>query len=98
MNSDLQRASLENIATILKAAGSDLNHIIKATIYLTSMENFAPMNEVYAEVEHFEFGLLNDTETCSFIFPSFLKQARCLLERASVLPLFRWEPISRWNA
>jgi len=55
------RASLENIATILKAAGSDLKHIIKATIYLTSMENFAPMNEVYAEF--FEAGKM-PARTC----------------------------------
>ncbi|THV01427.1 Endoribonuclease L-PSP [Dendrothele bispora CBS 962.96] len=44
------RAALENIAVVLKAAGSGLEHIVKANIYLTNMErDFGPMNEVYAE-------------------------------------------------
>ncbi|KAJ4002249.1 Endoribonuclease L-PSP [Lentinula boryana] len=44
------RAALENIAIVLKAAGSDLNCIVKANIYLTNMaRDFGPMNEVYAE-------------------------------------------------
>ncbi|KAF9074931.1 Endoribonuclease L-PSP [Rhodocollybia butyracea] len=38
------RAALENIAVILKAAGSGLEHIVKANIYLTNMpRDFAPM-------------------------------------------------------
>ncbi|KAF5368331.1 hypothetical protein D9758_002154 [Tetrapyrgos nigripes] len=44
------RTALENIAVVLKAAGSGLEHIVKANIYLTDMaRDFAPMNEVYAE-------------------------------------------------
>ncbi|KAJ3763146.1 Endoribonuclease L-PSP [Lentinula raphanica] len=44
------RAALENIAVVLEAAGSGLDRIIKANIYLTNMaRDFAPMNEVYAE-------------------------------------------------
>ena len=35
---------------MLKAAGSGLEHIVKANVYLTDMKNFGPMNEVYAEV------------------------------------------------
>uniref|UniRef100_A0A0W0G4N7 Putative Endoribonuclease L-PSP n=1 Tax=Moniliophthora roreri TaxID=221103 RepID=A0A0W0G4N7_MONRR len=46
------RAALENVAIVLRAAGSGLEHIVKATIYLTNMErDFGPMNEVYAEVD-----------------------------------------------
>ncbi len=46
-----QRAALENLSIVLKAAGSGLEHIIKANIYLTNIkDDFAPMNEVYAEV------------------------------------------------
>ncbi|KAJ3879470.1 Endoribonuclease L-PSP [Lentinula edodes] len=44
------RAALENIAIVLKAAGSGLDSIVKANIYLTNMaRDFGPMNEVYAE-------------------------------------------------
>ncbi|KAF8921897.1 Endoribonuclease L-PSP [Mucidula mucida] len=44
------RAALENLSIVLKAAGSGLEHIVKANIYLTNIkDDFAPMNEVYAE-------------------------------------------------
>ncbi|KAF5366940.1 hypothetical protein D9757_010836 [Collybiopsis confluens] len=46
----LYRAALENVAIVLKAAGSNLKHIVQARIYLTSMaRDFGPMNEIYAE-------------------------------------------------
>jgi len=41
--------ALENLAKVLRAAGSSLEQIVKANIYLTNMEeDFGPMNEVYA--------------------------------------------------
>lgn len=36
-----------NIRAILEAAGSSLDRIVKTTVYLTSLSNFAGMNEVY---------------------------------------------------
>ena len=49
----MQRAALENIAKVLKTAGSGLEHIVKANVYLTDMGNFSAMNEIYAQVcEH----------------------------------------------
>lgn len=39
---------IENIKAVLAAAGSDLTKIVSSTVYLTDMENFAKMNEVYA--------------------------------------------------
>jgi 2-iminobutanoate/2-iminopropanoate deaminase len=39
---------LENLKAVLKAAGVDMSDIIKATVYLTAPEHYAPMNEVYA--------------------------------------------------
>ena len=39
---------LENLKAVLKAAGVDMSNVIKATVYLTVPEHFAPMNEVYA--------------------------------------------------
>jgi enamine deaminase RidA (YjgF/YER057c/UK114 family) len=38
------------MSKVLKAAGSGLEHIVKANVYLTDMANFGPMNEVYAQV------------------------------------------------
>lgn len=42
-------ASLENVKAILEAAGTDLRKVIKVVIFLKDMEDFVPMNEVYAE-------------------------------------------------
>ena len=41
------RQSLENLKTILGAAGLAFAHVIKTTIFLTSMGDFAAVNEVY---------------------------------------------------
>ncbi|KAJ7172169.1 Endoribonuclease L-PSP [Mycena filopes] len=43
------RRALENLSTVLKAAGSGLEHIVKANVYLTDMTEFTAMNEVYLE-------------------------------------------------
>jgi 2-iminobutanoate/2-iminopropanoate deaminase len=46
------RRVLENIRAILQAAGSDMNHVVKTTVFLKDMGEFAAMNEVYAEFFH----------------------------------------------
>ncbi len=43
------RQVLENLKAVLEAGGSSLDHVIKATVYLTDLSSFAQMNEVYAE-------------------------------------------------
>lgn len=43
------RQSLTNARNILRAAGTDLTHVVKTTVFLSDMDNFAAMNEVYAE-------------------------------------------------
>jgi 2-iminobutanoate/2-iminopropanoate deaminase len=43
------RQALENVSAVLRAAGSSLTQVVKTTVFLTSMSNFAAMNEVYAE-------------------------------------------------
>ena len=39
--------TLENIKGILEAAGSNLHHIVKTTVFLKDMNDFSAMNEVY---------------------------------------------------
>ena len=39
---------LKNIATILEAAGSSLQHVIRCGVFLVDMQEFPKMNEVYA--------------------------------------------------
>ncbi len=43
------RQSLTNAKNILREAGTDLHHVVKTTVFLSDMDNFAAMNEVYAE-------------------------------------------------
>jgi len=43
------RQSLTNAHNILKEAGIDLSHVVKTTVFLSDIANFAPMNEVYAQ-------------------------------------------------
>jgi 2-iminobutanoate/2-iminopropanoate deaminase len=39
---------LRNLARVLEAAGSSLGHVVKTTVFLSDMNDFAAMNEVYA--------------------------------------------------
>lgn len=42
------RQTLHNLAAILEAAGCSLADVIKTTVYLANMDDFAAMNEIYA--------------------------------------------------
>ena len=41
--------SLRNVKAVLEAAGTDLAHVVKTTVFLSSITDFANMNEVYAQ-------------------------------------------------
>jgi len=45
----LQRQALRNISAVLEAAASRLENIVKLNIYITSMKDFALVNEAYDE-------------------------------------------------
>lgn len=47
--------SVKNVAAILEAAGTDASHVVKTTVYLTDMSNFAVLNEVYSTLFHAPF-------------------------------------------
>jgi reactive intermediate/imine deaminase len=38
---------LRNLAAVLKAAGSDMSHVLKTTVFLSDMDNYSTMNEIY---------------------------------------------------
>ncbi|RMG86916.1 MAG: RidA family protein [Candidatus Dadabacteria bacterium] len=42
------RRVLENLRAVLEAAGSGLERVVKTTVFLADMGDFAAMNEVYA--------------------------------------------------
>lgn len=43
------RQALENLSAVLQAAGASMDSVVKATVFLKNMGDFAAMNEVYAE-------------------------------------------------
>lgn len=46
---DQAKQSLENVKAILTAAGYSLNNVVKATVFIKDMEDFALVNEIYNE-------------------------------------------------
>lgn len=46
---ELTRQSLTNLKNILEAEGTDLAHVVKTTVFLADMGDFADMNAVYSE-------------------------------------------------
>ncbi|HYE71847.1 MAG TPA: RidA family protein [Blastocatellia bacterium] len=43
------RRIFENLKAVLAAAGTSLDRVVRATVYLADINDFAAMNEVYAE-------------------------------------------------
>jgi 2-iminobutanoate/2-iminopropanoate deaminase len=46
---DEARQSIENIRTVLEAAGSSLEKVVKVTIFMTDLDHFKEVNVIYAE-------------------------------------------------
>ncbi|GHU48140.1 hypothetical protein FACS1894218_4250 [Bacilli bacterium] len=46
---DQTRRSLENIKAIAENAGATMNDVIRCGVFLTNIDDFVAMNEVYAE-------------------------------------------------
>jgi 2-iminobutanoate/2-iminopropanoate deaminase len=40
---------MENVKAILEAGGSNLNHVVKTTVFLKDINDFAAMNDVYGK-------------------------------------------------
>lgn len=40
---------MQNLGEVLMAAGSDFEHVVKTTIYLTDMDNYPLVNKIYGE-------------------------------------------------
>ena len=43
------RQVLKNLSAVLEAAGTSLNNVVKTTVFLSDMNDFVKMNEIYAE-------------------------------------------------
>ncbi|AGA68564.1 endoribonuclease L-PSP [Desulfitobacterium dichloroeliminans LMG P-21439] len=50
LESDIRKAtqqSLENVKNILESAGASMDKVVKVTVFLRDMNDFADMNEIY---------------------------------------------------
>lgn len=41
--------ALANVLALLNAAGAGVENVVKTTVFLSDMDNFGPMNEVYGQ-------------------------------------------------
>ena len=54
------RQCIANVERVLIEAGTDLNHVVKVTVFLSDMDNFARLNAVYNEY----WGDVKPARTC----------------------------------
>lgn len=47
--SEQTKQVLKNLSEVLKAAGTSLDNVVKTTVFLADMNDFAEMNEVYSQ-------------------------------------------------
>lgn len=45
---DQTKQALENLKAILEEAGTNLNNVVKTTVFIKNMEDFSKINEIYA--------------------------------------------------
>ena len=63
---------LENVKGIVEAAGSSLGRVVKTTVFLADMNDFAAMNDVYARYFAAAPPALGATIVNSYVFAVFL--------------------------
>ncbi|WP_297081515.1 RidA family protein [uncultured Demequina sp.] len=63
---------LERLRLVLEAAGTDLKHVIRTTVYLTSIDDFADMNAAYKEVFGDHAPTRTSVEVSALAFPEYL--------------------------
>jgi len=57
---DQTRQAITNLGNVLKAAGSSLAKVVKTTVFISDMNDFAALNGVYAEL----FGDAKPARSC----------------------------------
>lgn len=57
---DQARQAITNLANVLMAAGSGLDKVVKTTVFISDMNDFAAVNAVYAEL----FGAAKPARSC----------------------------------
>lgn len=75
------RQTLRNLEAVLHTAGTSLSRVVKATVFLKSMDDFSAMNQVYAEI----FGEHRPARSTIEV-ARLPKDARVEIEVVAVLP------------
>ncbi|MBP5612242.1 MAG: RidA family protein [Bacteroidales bacterium] len=75
------RQALTNLREVLRQAGLDMDDIVKTTVMLADMADFAAMNEVYAEFFHAPY-----PARCAFAVKSVPKGALVEIDAVAVRP------------
>ncbi len=57
---DQTRQAIENLSHVLEAAGTGLRNVVKTTVFISDMNDFAALNAVYAEM----FGDAKPARSC----------------------------------
>ena len=57
---DQTRQAIENLSNVLAAAGASLSSVVKTTVFIKDMNDFAALNKVYAEM----FGDAKPARSC----------------------------------
>lgn len=74
------RLCLDNINRILSAAGSSLTDVVKVTIFLGDVANFAKMNEVYQTYFPEDYPA-RSTAVTGLVMPNMLVEMECIAYR-----------------
>src|SRR5207244_4086933 len=69
---------LRNLGAILRAAGASFDQVVKSTVYLSDMSEFASMNAVYATY-------FSTSSTPSIFLIDFMTRSRCLTSLISTV-------------
>jgi 2-iminobutanoate/2-iminopropanoate deaminase len=75
------RVCIANVERVLKAAGTDLEHCVKVSVFLADMNNFPRLNAVYSQY----FGAVKPARTCVQVSRLPL-DAEVEIEAIAVLP------------
>ena len=67
------RLCMKNIETILKASGSGLNHILKVSVFIADISNWAKFNETFAAI-------MGDHRPARIVVPCNLLNRGCGIE------------------
>jgi len=79
------RQCLENIKQVLEAAGSSLSDVVKVTVFITNIDDFAQMNEIYKGY-FIKDRPARSTVVTGLVNPDMLIEVECVAYKPQVTP------------